>query len=157
MAPFRLFWAARNEAVAQGLTDNGGAIHSCTRIADIIASQHVYAAQPTFGTALKGYEHHPHISEAAYAARAAAQAAGLPPAKVAAMVEVEHILPQRAMTLHLGSMVDAGASDDEILAWLADNYRLVLLTPDERRQVDSVNRSRICAERLAGIKMRGCA
>lgn len=73
------------------------------------------------------------------------------------MVEVEHILPQRAMTLHLGSMVDAGASDDEILAWLADNYRLVLLTPDERRQVESVTRSRICAERLAGIKMRGQA
>lgn len=153
MPIFRLFWHARNEARAMGLTDNGGAIHSATRIADVIASNHVYPNQPRFGQSLK-LSAKAEISAAAYDLRERALAEGLAPAKVAAQIEVEHFLPQRAMTIHIGQMVDAGATDEEILDWLTDNYRLVLLTREERRLVDSRNRSKLCSERLAGIAMR---
>ncbi|MBX7492670.1 hypothetical protein K3163_05565 [Qipengyuania sp. 1NDW9] len=150
MPVFRHFWQARNEALELGFTDNGGAIHSAERIAEMMARHHVYGGR--FGAGYKLAED-AHCSVAARDARQAAIEAGTPRKDLLKTVEIEHVLPVRAMTREIGALVDAGATDAEVLDWLSTNFRMVLLTPDERKAVDARNRSEICPDRLAGIDL----
>jgi hypothetical protein len=57
------------------------------------------------------------------------------------------------MTVHLGAMVDAGNTDEEIFAWLKANYRIVVLTVEETLELNRRNRSNICPNRMDGIEL----
>ena len=151
MSAFRLFWKARNEALEQGLiTDNWGAIYSATRIADIMAAWYCYP-----DIQLLSYKMHPQaeMSAAAYAWRAQGQADGKSRDEIIKNLRIEHVLPQREMTIHLGQMVDAGNTDGEIFAWLKANYRVVVLTVEETLDLNRRNRSNICPNRMDGIEI----
>ena len=151
MSAFRLFWSARSEAVHQELiTDNFGGIHSCTRIADIMAA---WACYPDIQ--LLDYKMRPHaeMSAAAYSWREQGIAEGWSRDRILGNLKLEHVLPQRAMTLRIGEMIDAGANDADIFDWLRANYRIVALTSAETTELNRRNRSRICPDRLDGILM----
>jgi hypothetical protein len=47
-------------------------------------------------------------------------------------------------------MVEQGATDADVVDYIKDNFRLVLFTPEERRLLDRVNRSRIVEDSLKG-------
>lgn len=154
MPAFRLFWQARNEAVGNGLlSDNWGAIYSCNRIATIMADFLCYDGMSTLS---KPYKMHPsaQMSAAAFAHRERGLAQGLDASEITAGLKVEHVLPQREMTLRLGAMIDEGKTDTEILGWLKTNYRLVVLTNEETTELNRRNRSRICPNRMDGIVMQ---
>lgn len=139
----RHFIQARNEAVSLGLIDdNGGAIHSIERILDILSVRVCYPHVSHYNN-LKSWDE-AHCSVGAHEARRRGES-----------VEIEHVLPKRAYARAVCQMATEGASDDQILAYIRDNFRLVLLTKDERRALDRVNRSRLSKDRLgeAGIAM----
>ncbi|OBV11376.1 hypothetical protein [Erythrobacter dokdonensis] len=152
MGAFRLFWQARNEVLTQGLiTDNWGGIYSCTRIADIMAA---WAKYPDIQ--LLSYKMHPdaEISAAAYEWRENGYASGMPRNEIMKNLRLEHVLPQREMTLHIGAMVDDGKNDEQIFDWIRTHYRVVVLTVQETLELNRRNRSRICPNRMDGIEMR---
>ena len=138
----RHFVRARDEAIELGFTDNGGAIHSVKRILDILSTRICYPQVSHYNSLKK----HPnaHRSTAANNARNSGE-----------RVEIEHVLPQTAYTQIICAMVADGASDDELIAYIRENFRLVLLTPGERKSLDQINRSKVSKTRLAdaGITM----
>jgi hypothetical protein len=126
-----------------GFTDNGGAIHSVERILDIL-SLHLRYPHLTHINNLKK-DPAAEISEAAYEGRVRREP-----------LYIEHVLPQRAYAQKVIALVNAGATDDEITAFIKGNYRLVLLTRDETERINRLNRSRITDDRIAeaGIRLR---
>ena len=94
------------------------------------------------------------MSAAAYAWRAQGQAEGKSRDEIIKNLRIEHVLPQREMTIsNLGQMVDAGKTDEEIFAWLKANYRIVVLTVEETLELNCRNRSSICPNRMDGIEI----
>jgi len=138
----RLFINARNKAVEGGFTDNGGAIHSVERILDIL-SIHVRYPHLSHINSLK-VDPAAEISVQAHEARARGEP-----------VLIEHVLPQRAYARRVIEMVNGGASNDDILRFIKENYRLVLLTKEETAKINQLNRSRITEDRItdAGIAL----
>ena len=138
----RLFIQARNKALEGGFTDNGGAIHSVERILDIL-SMHVRYPHLTHINNLKT-DSAAEISVAAYSAR-----------KRGEPLLIEHVLPQRAYARQVIKLIDGGASDDEVLRFIKENYRLVLLTKEETSKLNRLNRSHITEDRIAdaGIQL----
>ncbi len=132
----RLFIHARNKALEGGFTDNGGAIHSVERILDIL-SIHVCYPHLSHVNNLKT-DTTTEISIAAYSAR-----------KRGEPLLIEHVLPQRAYARQVIKLVGGGASDDEVLRHIKENYRLVLLTKDETKKINRLNRSQITEDRIA--------
>lgn len=139
----RLFIEARNKALENGFTDNGGAIHSVERILDIL-SLHLRYPHLTHINNLKK-DPKAEISEAAFEARIRGEP-----------LYIEHVLPQRAYAQKVITLVNAGATDDELTAFINAKYRLVLLTRDETERINRLNRSRITDDRIAdaGIHLR---
>ena len=139
----RHFIEARAKALSHGyITDNGGAIHSVERILNIFSLRLCYphiSHQNSLKTCPNA-----HLSVAAHEARL-----------VGGKVEIEHVLPHRSFTKLVCDMVEQGANDAELIDYIKENFRLVLLTPEERRSLDRVNRSKIAANRLqeAGIEL----
>ena len=143
MPALRHFIQSRAIALSDGLiTDNGGAIHSIERILDILSVRVCYPHVSHYNS-LKTCPD-AHRSKAAHEARLQGE-----------RVELEHVLPKRAYARTICGMVEQGATDAEVLDFIRDNFRLVLLTPDERRSLDRVNRSKMSPNRLdqAGIIM----
>jgi hypothetical protein len=139
----RHFILARNEALAKSLiTDNGGAIHSIERILDILSLRVCYPHVSHYNS-LKTCPD-AHRSTAAHYARMRGE-----------KIEIEHVLPKRAYAQAICLMVEEGATDAELLDYIRDNFRLVLLTKEERTTLDRINRSRLSKARLAeaGIAM----
>jgi hypothetical protein len=139
----RPFIAARNKAIESGFTDNGGAIHSVERILDIL-SLHLRYPRLSHINNLKN-DPEAEISKAALKARLQGQP-----------LYIEHVLPQRAYAQEVIALVNAGATDDDLAAFIRANYRLVLLTQDETERLNQLNRSRITKDRItdAGIRLR---
>lgn len=140
----RHFVRARNAALAQGLvSDNGGAIHSVERILDILSLSVCYPHVSHYNSLKTCPE--AHRSAAAHLARTRGE-----------KVEIEHVLPKRAFAQVICEMVKNGAVDDDILDYIRRNFRLVLLTKEERSKLDKLNRSKLRPDRLAeaGIEMR---
>lgn len=139
----RLFVEARNRAVEAGFTDNGGAIHSVERILDILSQRVCYPGLSHIANlrAWPGAE----FSTAAYEVRDQRE-----------KLYIEHVLPQRAYAREVILLIGNGATDQEIIAHIRARYRLVILTREEARRLDRVNRSLIADGRLesAGIIMR---
>jgi hypothetical protein len=138
----RLFIDARNKAVKSGFTDNGGAIHSVERILEIL-SHRVRYPDLSHINRIKG-DPHAEISKAAHRARLRGEP-----------IFIEHVLPIRAYALTVINLVRNGATDEELIAFIKSNYRLVLLTSDEVTTINRLNRSRITRDRIreAGIKL----
>lgn len=138
----RLFVTARRAALDMGLTDNAMAIHSLERGIDLLgmAARYPHLAHVADYRKDSGAE----MSKAAKTALAAGQ-----------RVEIEHVAPKRALARAVGDLIERGADDADVMAYLERTYRLVLLTANERQQVDRVNRSSLTPDRIAeaGIEM----
>jgi hypothetical protein len=132
----RLFIRARNEAVASGFTDNGGAIHSVERILDIL-SVHLC------------YPHLSHINNLKRDPKAEISAAAFEARKRGERLLIEHVKPQRAYAKAIIDVVNAGASDEELVVFIRQHYRLVVLTADETIALNRLNRSRMTDDRIA--------
>lgn len=138
----RLFIEARTKALEGGFTDNGGAIHSVERILDIL-SMHLCFPHLTHINSLKA-DPNAEISEAAHEARSRGE-----------KILIEHVLPQRAYAQKFIALVNEGATDADLIAFIKANYRLVLLTQEETTRINRLNRSRLSDDRIAdaGIKL----
>lgn len=132
----RLFVAARREALDSGFTDNGGAIHSVERIVDILSSRLCYPHISHINT-LKSRQD-TECSIGAQSARMNGEA-----------VFLEHVMPQRAFARSICALVESGVMDEEIIAFIRERYRLVLLSADETRALNALNRSRLSDDRIA--------
>jgi hypothetical protein len=131
----RLFAEARNQALAAGFTDNGGAIHSAERILDILGMRLCYPHLHHINSIKR--DPNAKRSEAAELARRAGET-----------VDIEHVMPQRAFARAVIAEIDRGATDDEIVAYVRGSYRLVLLTPAETKHVNKINRSKLTPDRI---------
>jgi hypothetical protein len=134
----RHYIKSRNEAIALGDTDNGGAIHSVERKLDALCQRLCYGSGLTSTSWKKapGIE----ISEAAFQARERGEFD---------QIWVEHVLPQRAYALKIIDMVGAGATNDKLCDFIRRTYRLAILTKDETRRLNRMNRSRMTPDRIA--------
>ena len=140
---FRKAAAVRNEMVASGFTDNGGAIHSAQRILDILGQRLNYPQL----THINNLRDHPdaEFSVATMAAHDRGE-----------RIFIEHVSPLRDLTRHAIAVLDQGATDQELVDFVRLHYRLAVLTEAETRHLNRSNRSRMTADRLgdAGIKVR---
>ena len=70
-------------------------------------------------------------------------------------VGIEHVSPHRDFTRNAIAKLDDGATDKQFLDFVRENYRLVLLTPEETKHLNKINRSRMTLDRLgqAGIRI----
>ena len=119
----RLFIEARNNAVDSGFTDNGGAIHSVERILDILSQRLCFAGLTHTNHLKKSTD--AEISVAAHAARIRGE-----------NIFIEHVLPQRAYAKEIIARVAKGSTDDELIKYIRENYRLVLLTDEETKRIN---------------------
>ena len=70
-------------------------------------------------------------------------------------VVIEHVSPQVAFTQKAIDKVTSGATDKQLIRYVKQHYRLVLLTPEEQKHLNKMNRSRMTRDRLgeAGIRI----
>jgi hypothetical protein len=138
---FRKAAALRNEMVAAGFTDNGGAIHCAERILDILGQRLNYPGL-SHGNALKHYVN-AEFSDAAWKLHQSKKA-----------VLVEHVSPRRHLTQMAIEKIQT-ATDAQFRAFVKRHYKTVLLSPDETLRLNRLNRSIVCSNRLgqAGIKV----
>ena len=138
---FRKAAALRNDMLAAGLTDNGGAIHCAERILDILGQRLNYPGL-SHGNALKHYKH-AEFSDEAWKLHQAKRT-----------VLVEHVAPRRHLTQMAIEKIES-ASDAQFRAFVKRYYKTVLLSPDETLRLNRLNRSTVCTNRLraAGIKV----
>lgn len=138
----RHFVEARDAALKLGLTDNGGAIHSVTRIVELLSLAICYPGLSHINNLKSDLT--AEISIAAHEAREQGKT-----------IQIEHVMPQRAFSVAICDLIESGCSDTELIDYIRTTYRLVLLTPQERSQVDKVNRSKMTPDRIAdaGIEL----
>jgi hypothetical protein len=136
----RLAAALRAQMLAGGFTDNGGAIHSAERILNILGLRLSYPELSHINN-LRKLTNAP-FSEAALAAFSAGE-----------RVLIEHVNPHRALTRLVIGRIEAGATDEQIAAFVKEHFQLALLTESETNKLNRINRSKIDPNRLinAGI------
>lgn len=132
----RLFAAARQAALDAGFTDNGGAIHSVERILDILSMRVNYPGL----THINNLKQRADAEISINAARARDTNQPL---------RIEHVMPQRGYTVQVCRLITQGATDTDIVDFIRANYRLVLLTSEEARRLDRLNRSKLAVDRIA--------
>ncbi len=125
-----------------GLNDNVGAIHSAERIAELLSLKIAYPGL-THINKLRHYKF-AWFSKNAKTAFDKDQKA---------KIEIEHIFPKRVYTQELLCKIDEEATSTNITKWINENFKLALLTPDERTTLDKENRTRNSHDRLAKIAM----
>lgn len=138
----RLAAEMRNQMVEANFTDNGGAIHSAERILNILGVRLKYPGLSHINN-LRFFEG-ARFSEAAMAAHRRGE-----------RVQIEHVAPLRALTRLVIQEIDDGATDAELELFVRSHFELALLTPEERRRLDGINRSKMGPDRLekAGINL----
>ena len=134
------FW--RQRVHLDGVNDNAGAIHSGERMAELLSLKIVYPGL-THIDLLRFHEY-------AWFSKSAKTAFNN---DHRANIEIEHVFPKRVYTVELLSLISKGATSEEITAWIADNFKLALLTPDERLEVDKLDRTVNRLDRLLIIRM----
>ena len=140
---FRMAAVFRNEANKAGCNDNRGAIHSAARILEIMA----------LGIKYPGLTHVNHIrkysgAEFSVKARVADEERE--------KTHIEHVSPVRHFTqMAIQRLITEKCSDDEFKEFVRENYRLVILTKDEAKNLDRKNRTKMAPKRLeeAGIEL----
>jgi hypothetical protein len=135
IAMFRRAASLRNEMIAAGFTDNGGAIHSAERILDILGQRLKYPGL-SHGNALRHYPK-AEFSDAAWQLHQNNQA-----------VLIEHVSPRRHLTQMAIAIIET-ATDAQFKAFVRRHYKTVLLSPDETQRLNRLNRSTVCVDRLA--------
>ena len=135
---FRKAAALRNEMLESGFTDNGGAIHSAERILDILGQRVKYPRL----SHINKYRDYPaaEFSKAALSAHIQGE-----------QVLIEHVSPLRALTRRAIEVIAQGATDQEFIDFVKSHYRLVLLTKEETRHLNSHNRSNMTPDRLSEV------
>jgi len=138
---FRKAATLRNEMVAAGFTDNGGAIHCAERILDILGQRLNYPGL-SHGNALR------HYKMAEFSDEAWELHQNKKP------VLIEHVSPRRQLTQMAIEKIQT-ASDAQFRAFVRRHYKTVLLSPDETLRLNRLNRSTVCSDRLsqAGIRV----
>jgi hypothetical protein len=132
---FRLAAELRNEMIEAGFTDNGGAIHSASRILDILGLRVNYPG-------LSHINKLRHWPGAEFSKRAEnADRRGQ-------KVLIEHVAPLRALTCRAIEKTRS-KRDGPLLRLIREHYRLVLLTPEETARLNRLNRSAMDPNRLA--------
>ncbi|MGH5969380.1 hypothetical protein ACRFL2_14115 [Klebsiella aerogenes] len=124
----------RNELNSIGFTDNGGAIHSVERVLELLCIRRKYSL--THINSLKRSK----VYERTLGATKALEKGEA--------VRIEHVHPIREWTRSIIDKVNANSSDDEILEYIDQNYRLVLVSKEEAKILDRKNRSRMELNRL---------
>lgn len=139
---FRMAATLRNEMIAAGFTDNGGAIHSAERILDILGMRLNYPGL----NHINNLREYPEAEFSVSAKRAHAQGE---------KVYIEHVSPRRDFTRHAIEQIDRCASNQQFLNYVREHYRLILLTEEETKRLNSINRTKMAKGRLktAGIKL----
>lgn len=137
---FRKAAALRNEMLAAGFTDNGGAIHSAERILNIL------------GLALN-YPGLSHINNLRHSQRAVFSVEALKLHKRGDKVLIEHVSPLRHLTQRAIEKIDGNISDAQFKAFIRRHYKLILLSPAETQRLNRQNRTKMDSNRLkrAGI------
>jgi len=138
---FRLAASLRNQMIAAGFTDNGGAIHSAERIMNIL------------GMHLK-YPDLTHINNLRKLASARFSIEGLAAHTSGEKVFIEHIAPLRDLTRKAIAEIDRGVTDKKFEAFVRANFELVLLSLQETQRLNKQNRSRMDPDRLANAGIR---
>ena len=140
---FRKAAALRNEMLAAGFNDNAGGIHCAERILGILGQRLKYQSL----SHINNLREYPGV-EFSVEARAAHERGE--------QVFVEHVSPVRDFTRQAIKLLDEGASDDELTNYIVKHFRLVLLTKEEMRHLNKINRSRMTPDRLgeAGIQVQ---
>jgi hypothetical protein len=135
----------RKEMLDLEFTDNGGAIHSAERIINILGVQLKY---PGLGH-INNYKHY---SDAEFSEPA------LQAYNRGEKVYIEHVSPLRDFTRKAIELIEKNLNDGSTLhakikEFVIKNYRLVLLTHDETKALNKINRSKMVDDRLgqAGI------
>jgi len=138
---FRKAAALRDEMVAAGFTDNGGAIHCAERILDILGQRLNYPGL-RHGNALKHYKD-AEFSDEAWELHQKQK-----------VVLVEHVAPRRHLTQMAIAKIRT-ATDEQFRRFVKRHYKTVLLSPDETLRLNRLNRSKVCSDRLsvAGIRV----
>lgn len=137
---FRKAADLRESMLAEGFTDNGGAIHSASRILDILGQRVCYPGL----SHINGLRSYPggEFTESAWKAHNAGE-----------RVLIEHVSPLRALTVAAIALHTKGASDDEILDYVRRHYRLVHLTAAETSALNKRNRSKLDPERIGHLRL----
>jgi len=134
----------RNSISRNGELDNAGAIHSATRVIDLLGQLLNYG----------GIGHVRRIKKLAETECSLAVCASKRTDS-----EIEHVQPMRALTVAAIKAAKLGQPGVErrVIMFIRKHYRLVLLTKAERRALDRQNRIGLDPKRLekAGIKMCG--
>lgn len=140
---FRKAASLRNEMIASGFTDNGGAIHSAERILDILGCRLNYPGLS-------------HINNLRNYPGAEFSPAALEAHERGEKVVIEHVSPHRALTRGAIREIDNSASNQEFADYVRRHYRLVLLTAEEAQHLNRINRSEMTRDRLgsAGISVQ---
>ena len=144
---FRKAASLRNEMIASGFTDNGGAIHCAERILDILGLRLNYPGLS-------------HINNLRNYPGAEFSPAALEAHECGKKVVIEHVSPSRALTRRAIEEINNGASDQEFTDYVRQHFRLVLLTAEETQHLNRINRSKMTHDRLASasisvVKRRG--
>jgi hypothetical protein len=129
-----------NELIKAGFTDNGGAIHSAERILDILSYRIKYLG-------LK------HINKIKEHADAEFSKAAMEAIDRGERVFIEHVAPLRALTRAIISAIEIGKSDRQLINLIKKHYRLVLLTAEETKRLNGINRSELHHDRLGQAKI----
>jgi hypothetical protein len=69
-------------------------------------------------------------------------------------VLIEHVAPKRAFSRSICDLIEKHqATDSDLINYISNNYHLVLLTPEETKKLNKINRSKMSPTRLeeAGI------
>ena len=130
----------RNELLKVGFTDNGGAIHSAERILDILSCRIKYSGLTHINN-IRG-----HVDAEFSKAAKKSLSRGKP-------VFIEHVAPLRALTRKIISAIDAKKSDRQLINLIKKHYRLVLLTAEETKRLNRINRSELHEDRLGQAKI----
>lgn len=132
---FRMAATLRNEMLAAGFTDNGGAIHSAERILDILGQRLKYPGL----SHINALRHHPtaEFSDAAWELHQNNKP-----------VLIEHVSPRRHLTQIAITKIET-LTDTGFKAFVRRHYKTVLLSPDETQRLNRLNRSTVCIDRLA--------
>ncbi len=132
----------RNEMIDSGFTDNSGAIHSAERILDILGQRINYPGL----THINNLRNYPG-AEFSFAALEAHERGE--------KVLIEHVSPLRDFTRSAIDKLRDGVSDQELIDYVKQQYRLVLLTAKETKCLNRINHSQMTTNRLgqAGIEV----
>ena len=129
----------------KGLNDNLGAIHSAERMAELLSLKIAYPGLT-------------HLNKLRYCKFAwfSKDAKNIFDQDKKAKIEIEHIFPKRIYTKELLCKIDEEAENKDITKWIIENFKLALLTPKERAELDKVNRTRMCPDRLKAANIDMC-